>query len=99
MQTVGEDVPKSIHHKVIRKRSKISVADVVLLAQWATRKPLSVQERAVVDKMMGWIDHHAQLTPLGRRHFQDLLAKLALKTRRPITLPVNELPFWQRVGN
>jgi glycine/D-amino acid oxidase-like deaminating enzyme len=99
MQIVGEDVPKSIHHKVIRKRSKISIADVALLAQWATRMPLSIQERAVVGKRLGWIDQHAQFTPQGRRHFQDLLAKLALKTRRPITLPVNELPFWQRADN
>jgi hypothetical protein len=27
------------------------------------------------------------------------LAKLALKTSRPITLPLNELPFWQRAIN
>src|SRR5438045_2919840 len=99
MQTVGEDVPKSIRHKVNRKRSKISAADVALLAQWAMRTSVSIQERGVIAERLGWIDRHAQFSPQSRRLFQDLLARLALKTTRPITLPVNELPFWQRAGN
>jgi glycine/D-amino acid oxidase-like deaminating enzyme len=99
MQIVGQDVSNTIHHKVIRKRSKISAADVALLTRWATRTEMSVSERAMIDKRLGWIDRHAQFTSQGRRYFQDLLARLALKTRRPITLPVNELPFWHRADN
>lgn len=101
MQIIGssDNVSRTIHSKISRARSRISSADVAALAQWASEVRVTPRGRADVRKRLALIDQNASFTARARRHFQDLLAKLALKTGRPITLPLNELPFWQRAAN
>ncbi len=101
MQIIGssEEVSQSIHNKISRASARISSADVAALAQWARQVRITPRGRAEVRKRLAWIDQNAWFTAPARRHFQDLLSKLALKTSRPITLPLNELPFWQRTVN
>ena len=43
------------------------------------------------------IDRAARFTKCALRLFQDLQARLGLRTVRPIMLPLNNQPFWQRV--
>jgi len=42
------------------------------------------------------IDRTARFTDSALRLFQDLLARLGLRTVRPILLPLDNQPFWQR---
>ena len=101
MQVIGssEEVSRSIHGKILHASTRISSANVAALAQWASQARITPKGRAEVRKRLAWIDQNARFTAPARRHFQDLLAKLALKTSRPITLPLEELPFWQRAAN
>ena len=79
---------------------RVTVAEVRKLIQRTNQAIAS--DNADYERVRGElrkIDKQSQFSAAAWSLFQDLLAKFAVSTGRPIGLPLDDQPFWSRSGN
>jgi FAD dependent oxidoreductase len=102
LATAGIGVaPIDLHRSLSNRRDRrtLTVSDIRDLANRILPDgKQKVADEATRRKLQA-IDRSFRFSPEAVLIFQDLLARLDVATARPIKLPINDVPFWQRTPN
>src|SRR5262245_38564747 len=104
IRTFLREAPEELDDHSLRRSSAdagpvLDVNDVRAIAVRALAQARDGQATERCRRDLEALDRTARFTTSALRLFQDLQARLGLRTVRPILLPLNNRPFWQRADH
>ena len=102
LATVGLGVaPIDLYRRLPNRRDRrtLTTSDIRDLANRILPDGKQKVADAATRRKLQAIDRSFRFSPEAVLIFQDLLARLGVATARPIKLPINDVPFWQRTPN
>ncbi len=87
---------RGVAHPPEHNARALNAADVRAIAERALAAAQGGRATDTIRRELESIDRSCRFSTEALRLFQDLLARLGVATFRPIKLPLNDQPFWQR---